>query len=344
MEQTLGKRIMQHRKRVGLTQDALAEKLGITAQAVSKWENDQSCPDIATLPKLAEIFGITADELLGAQPKATVHEAEVVDEDDADSGVFNLSFDSHEGDGKWVFRWDSGRKNALLFAVCVLLVGVLYFLAKWYHWDVSFWSILWPSMLLTYGLAGIFPKFSVFHLGVGLFGGYSLVHNLGLWQLELAEDLIFPACVVLFGVGLLLDALRKPKKPRFHVTKKGGSGSKTKWHYRNAADSFECDLAFGENTYLVALPVLASGDANVSFGELTVDLQGCQELAPDCRIAANCSFGELILLVPRRFVVQSDSSTAFASVNFSGQPDAQPAGTIRLEANASFGEISVRYI
>ena len=57
MEETLGKRIVFHRKRLGLTQDALAELMGVTAQAVSKWENDQSCPDIGALPKLAEIFG-----------------------------------------------------------------------------------------------------------------------------------------------------------------------------------------------------------------------------------------------------------------------------------------------
>lgn len=59
MEETLGKRIVFHRKRLGLTQDALAELMGVTAQAVSKWENDQSCPDIGALPKLAEIFGIS---------------------------------------------------------------------------------------------------------------------------------------------------------------------------------------------------------------------------------------------------------------------------------------------
>ena len=44
MEDTLGKRIAAHRRRLGLTQDRLAELLGVTAQAVSKWENDQSCP------------------------------------------------------------------------------------------------------------------------------------------------------------------------------------------------------------------------------------------------------------------------------------------------------------
>ena len=65
MEETLGKRIVRHRKGLGLTQDQLAEQLGITAQAVSKWENDQSCPDITTLPRLAAIFGTSTDALLG---------------------------------------------------------------------------------------------------------------------------------------------------------------------------------------------------------------------------------------------------------------------------------------
>ena len=116
MEQTLGKRIMEHRKRLGLTQDQLAEKLGITAQAISKWENDLSCPDIGTLPKLADIFGISTDELLGVEKRAKVHEAEVVDDADEDHGIFNVSINSKENDGKWVFRWDSGRKSALFFA------------------------------------------------------------------------------------------------------------------------------------------------------------------------------------------------------------------------------------
>ena len=64
MESTLGKRIAAYRKQMGLTQDQLAEKLGLTAQAVSKWENDQTCPDISLLPPLATLFGISVDQLL----------------------------------------------------------------------------------------------------------------------------------------------------------------------------------------------------------------------------------------------------------------------------------------
>ena len=64
MNTTLGKRIATLRHKNQLTQDELAEKLGISSQAISKWENDQSCPDISSLPLLSKILGISTDELL----------------------------------------------------------------------------------------------------------------------------------------------------------------------------------------------------------------------------------------------------------------------------------------
>ena len=59
----LGKKIRQLRFKAGLTQEQLADKLGIGPQSVSKWENAVSMPDISSLPLLAEIFGISIDEL-----------------------------------------------------------------------------------------------------------------------------------------------------------------------------------------------------------------------------------------------------------------------------------------
>ena len=64
MNTTLGKRIAALRREKGLKQDELAEKLGVSPQAVSKWENDQTCPDISILPQLAKILGISVDTLL----------------------------------------------------------------------------------------------------------------------------------------------------------------------------------------------------------------------------------------------------------------------------------------
>ena len=66
-ESNLNKNIAELRKAAGLTQEALAGKLGLSYQAVSKWENAQSCPDVLLLPKLAEIFGVSIDALFGLE-------------------------------------------------------------------------------------------------------------------------------------------------------------------------------------------------------------------------------------------------------------------------------------
>lgn len=75
--QSLGARILALRKAASMTQEQLAERLGVTFQAVSKWENDIACPDVLLLPVLADTFGISIDELFGraapaARPAPTV--------------------------------------------------------------------------------------------------------------------------------------------------------------------------------------------------------------------------------------------------------------------------------
>lgn len=62
--ETLGTRIARLRREKNMTQDEVAEKMNLSPQAVSKWENDQSCPDILLLPQLADLFGVTTDTLL----------------------------------------------------------------------------------------------------------------------------------------------------------------------------------------------------------------------------------------------------------------------------------------
>lgn len=63
-KQTLGNMIATLRKEKGMTQLDLAEKMGVTDKAVSKWERDLSCPDVSSIPKLAEILGVSLDELM----------------------------------------------------------------------------------------------------------------------------------------------------------------------------------------------------------------------------------------------------------------------------------------
>ena len=67
---TIGSRIAQKRKDLGLTQEELAQQLGVSSQAVSKWENDISCPDISLLPALAKALDCTTDALLSGKEDA----------------------------------------------------------------------------------------------------------------------------------------------------------------------------------------------------------------------------------------------------------------------------------
>ena len=70
MKKTLGMMIAELRKEKGMTQLELAEKMGVTDKAVSKWERDLSCPDINSLPNLADILGVTVDELMQIKKEA----------------------------------------------------------------------------------------------------------------------------------------------------------------------------------------------------------------------------------------------------------------------------------
>lgn len=68
-KQTFGNIIVSLRKEKGMTQLELAEKMGVTDKAVSKWERDLSFPDVSSIPKLAEIFEVTVDDLMQVKTK-----------------------------------------------------------------------------------------------------------------------------------------------------------------------------------------------------------------------------------------------------------------------------------
>lgn len=97
--ETIGKRIAELRKNNNLKQDELAEVLGVSPQAVSKWENDISCPDIMLLPKLAKILGTTVDELLSGKVEAEVSYVPEEERKDIKDMMFRIVMNSPD-DGK----------------------------------------------------------------------------------------------------------------------------------------------------------------------------------------------------------------------------------------------------
>lgn len=72
MKKTFGAMIAQLRKDNNMTQAELSEKMGVTDKAVSKWERDLSFPDVSSIPKLAEIFGVSVDTLMQVKSSTNV--------------------------------------------------------------------------------------------------------------------------------------------------------------------------------------------------------------------------------------------------------------------------------
>ena len=96
MQETFGQRLQRLRKNANLTQEDVATKLNITAQAVSKWENDVSAPDISVLVELSEILGVSLDELMGKEPTTTLVPQE--QRKDVDKMFLRVNILSKDGD------------------------------------------------------------------------------------------------------------------------------------------------------------------------------------------------------------------------------------------------------
>lgn len=99
MDMTIGKRIAILRKEKNLTQEELANHMGVSPQAVSKWENDQTCPDISALPKLARLLGVSVDELLeGKAELPAVRVLPPAERKDPKDMMLRVIVDSADGD------------------------------------------------------------------------------------------------------------------------------------------------------------------------------------------------------------------------------------------------------
>ena len=86
-------RLYQYRKKMGISQEELASRIGVSRQAVSKWERAEASPDTDNLIELSKVYGVTLDEMLqgpdaGAQPEAHASDTNAADtEDSSDSGT-----------------------------------------------------------------------------------------------------------------------------------------------------------------------------------------------------------------------------------------------------------------
>ena len=315
---TLGERIKFHRKRMGLTQEQLAERMGVSPQAVSKWENNQSCPDISVLPTLAELFGVSVDELLGNEAK----KVEVVEE---------------EKHG-YSWKWELSSHN-VLFPLYIMVVGGLLLFNHFMDYDVSWWTVVWTSGLAFIGLSGLCGGFSFFSAMLLLGGTYFLLSAYDLFSWSLSWSVVLPAALLIWGLSLLMDSFVSKKRKKLYASKK----KKREYHCENGR--LCCDLAFGEYCVHATTPVLTGGSIDTSFGSFKVDLSGCARIAPECTLHIDNNFAHLTLLVPKRYSVVITNDDSFSSgFGTVGEHDAVVQGEIFVELDNSFGNFTISYI
>lgn len=95
---SLGSRINEYRRQRNITQEQLADAMGVTSQAVSKWENDISCPDIAILPQLADYFGVSMDRLVRGEEPMRPKVLQGNAKKDFNTMILRITVESSDGD------------------------------------------------------------------------------------------------------------------------------------------------------------------------------------------------------------------------------------------------------
>ena len=341
MEQTIGNRIKQLRKSRGMTQDQLAELVGVSPQAVSKWENDISSPDISLLPKLAEIFQVTTDSLLGmpekteivpAPPKQSGFHVNIGDEEDGEPD---------EGRSGFTFNFDIGRKDLPWFATAVLLFAAGLLLNRTLLaplGEAGVWDLMWPSAMLAMGLSSLWERISLWSIGMTGFGGYYLLvnmHILDRWNI-LSWKIIVPVLLVFWALSMFVDHFRGDRRS-------GHGNPKASSTYQADDGEIDYDGSFGSETVVVTEPVFRGGDFDVSFGSYVQDLTACQTVEPGSELCIDASFGSVELKLPWHWKIQERSDRSFASVSTHGSPAADANQLLIVESDLSFGSLDIRW-
>ena len=333
-KETMGKRIADLRKQKGMTQEQLAQQLGVTAQAVSKWENDLSCPDISILPQLAEVLGVTTDELLG---KVQLRSLSLEDAEKTEKRKHTVNV-----------RLNLQKWEKVVFALLVMGLGIVFLLSALHVIElgegISLWSVLWPFCLTFIGVMLCKSDLSPVSLGIALFGLYMLLYNVGVIpaQYRLTWSMIWPAALILIGLTVLLGYLFPKKKGEgegfFHVEK-----GDPVFEYAEEGGYVRVESAFSTQTKKVTGDEPFRGaKIDMSFGSLTFDLTEAN-IENGATIDADVSFGSMTLRLPAFVGIKSESSAAFGGVNCpTGDPNA--AIRINLKGDVSFGKIEVEYV
>jgi len=303
--------------------------MGVSAQAVSKWENDVSCPDISILPNLAEVLGVTTDELLGVKPI----EPHVV--------IVDSQSDKNKGNKSFTFDWDTGfKKDGIWFAVLVIVLGLAFLMQRIGGMSFGIWGVIWPAIIIALGLSWSIRRFSIFSLGVVALGTYFLLFNLGVITLVLTWGIIWPSLLVLLGLGIIFEAFRPHKRKwRKYCT----GDHKQSIEYTEDDGFVRYDCSFCDEDRKLIVDELTGGDIDLPFGKCVLDLTEVKHVKNGAVMKVDVAFGSCDLIIPRAIKAVIRQDKAFGSVETFGSADPNTSEVLAVKGDVSFGNLNIRY-
>lgn len=350
-KETLGKRIAMLRKEKGLTQEQLAEKVGVSAQAVSKWENDVSCPDITLLPLLADILGVTVDELLGVKPIEP--HVIILDKDETPNDEKKKN---HSFSWEWNKHKKSARWGTIAFCIGAILVCLFFLLHSFgmfpyspFAFDADLvlkgWNYVWPLLVFTLGLTSV-PEHIAFGSVLMAFGGYEFVRRV-LLGYQIATLPAIPWYVILLAMAIVVLLLvligRKHIICKVNRDHEEPADRTPVLDVTQDDNYLDADMSFGSDVITYDGETLRGGSVDMNFGEYKVDLRKVRTFTDSCLLEIDQNFGSLTIYLPKHVRLVKSSDTSFGSFATYGEPNPDAAQSIIIRADVNFGTLQVRY-
>ena len=199
----LGNRLAALRKEKGYSQEDLAEKLGVSRQAVSKWENGEASPDTNNLIALADLYGISLDELVGKKGPASSNE-EVVEGEVVDEGPSfakgSEDFDEDDDDDERALSkkpLPRGTVATTVISSVGFLIALVAYLIVGFTWPgpkgglgwASGWILLFVPIVIVSLIRAIVDRraspFAISVLVIGVYCGMGIIgsaYDINLWH------------------------------------------------------------------------------------------------------------------------------------------------------------------
>lgn len=339
---SLGKRIAALRKSHGLTQEKLAEQLGVSPQAVSKWETDTSCPDITMLPRLSALFGVSTDALLGVE--APEPQVVILEKEKKQDAQGDIPAAIRNGTKKWhkIARW-----GCIVFCITAILICAVLLLRSLSVFftapGVPVWNYIWPLMLFGVGLWVVFdrPLFGICMMAVG---GYEFIHFGWGVGIDLRFYAIMLGLAIVMLISLLVKAIKNNRKRKQSASSAVAAGTKPASFSMSTEDNFlREEVSFASKNVTYPAQPLKGADIEANFCESVIDLTAVTAFTDNPVIDVDCNFATVTLYVPRTVRVTRKDETAFAAFTVKGEPNEDAAETAVVRGDVNFGSLEVIY-